>query len=508
MEEFIEEKNVAVEIKEKPENRIRNSLDFMRACLAQDKVPAFRDFWEAKQLCLELFKENIPSHTRGVFWQEYVDLMKQARTLKEILDEKSAFSEEQIRLAIQAIVDDLDQLNERVHSVDKKLFPENSTIFKGREESYLTLQHELDLLNLIAKRIKSLRDELIEINIRIRTKNQFFAKLSEIGDRVFPRRKELIESISSFFQQDVEQFISKCGDFDATACFGLKEEIKILQNIAKEISLNTNVFSVTREMLSAFWNQIRQKEQQFKVEKAEKREVYQKNMQSINPKIDAFMKSFEDKVVSEKEIDHKLDALFEESKALELGKEEIKFLKMRLSDCKKSLIEQIKQKKQQKQAEEREENQHREHKLRLLHEEIQSHIDRAEGLSLDVLVEKWEFFLKQIQGLVREGIEQLFFQNLLAMLKDLVQEKKLVLWMGEKNADLKPNVEQLLEDRVEERKKVKMSLEAHRRIVGGSSLNLEMAMQYQKLIEDERMRLDSLEMLIEEIEQKLFDLGE
>lgn len=514
LEDFKEEKNVAINIFEeflktfseidKTENRIRFCLDFMHLCLQKDEIPSFRYFWETKQLCLELFKENISAHNRSIFWQEYLDLVKQARTLKQILDEKSSFSEEQIRLAILALEKDFNTFKEQINNAERKFFPENSLALKAHREIYITLQQEIDLLNIISKRIKSLRDDLIEIKMRVRVKNQFFADLAEFGDRIFPRRKELIETISKCFQEDVENFTSKC-DLEESSCFSIKEEIKILQNIAKEISINSYIFSLTREMLSNLWNQIQHKQQEHKLQSAEKREISRKNMQEILLEMQDFMKTAENKTISVQEIEDRVEVFFEKMDSLELEKEESKFLKNRLFEYKKSLLLQIRQKKEKKQEEEKKENQIRKQHLVVLQEDIQSHIDRAKELSLDVLVEKWDFFLKQVQGLVKENIEQDFFHNLLAILKDFIQEKKWMFLLEEKPSDLQSKMQQFLEERIEERKKLKMILEAHRKIIGGSSLNLEMAMNYQRLIEEEKIRFESLEMFIEEVKQKLFD---
>src|SRR3990167_6563154 len=90
-----------------PEEKIRKAIEFMRSRLSLSASPGFRDFWEVRKVCLPLFKENIFPRSRAELWQQYIDLSEEARRLKEILDEQSAFAYEQIDLAVQALVQDL-----------------------------------------------------------------------------------------------------------------------------------------------------------------------------------------------------------------------------------------------------------------------------------------------------------------------------------------------------------------------------------------------------------------
>ena len=90
------------------EGKIRLSIDFMRAALSNSGTPRFKDFWEGRRICLPLFKENISPKVRSQLWSSYIELSTEAKRLKEILDEQSAFAIEQIELAIQALERDLE----------------------------------------------------------------------------------------------------------------------------------------------------------------------------------------------------------------------------------------------------------------------------------------------------------------------------------------------------------------------------------------------------------------
>lgn len=231
------------------EERLRLSLDFMRASISQTGNPKFEDFWGAKKLSLPLFRETLNPKSRAQFWAEYIELSSEARCLKEILDEQSTFAVEQIELAILALEKDLEQYRELLSQASDVTFPMQSLVIEAKGEIYSDLQKELYLLNTLASRVNALRKEVIKTGMRIRQKSKFFERLSSAGDRIFPERKDLIKKISDQFCFDVEEFIQgqfkKEGD-DASPLFVLRDEIKALQSIAKLLTLNTHAFTETR----------------------------------------------------------------------------------------------------------------------------------------------------------------------------------------------------------------------------------------------------------------------
>jgi hypothetical protein len=238
------------------EEKIRLYLDFMRAALS-DKTPRFKDYWEAKRLCLPLFKEVLPANSRSTLWAEYIEISTEARHLKDTLDEQSAFAMEQIDLAIQAIEADLEKFDELVAQTSHWTLPDQCESLRPKKEFYNKIQRELDLLNTLAARVNTFRKEVIRTEMRIRFKNKFFDRLSKAGDKVFPRRKELIRQISTEFLNDVKNFVEKhCAaeGMKDIPIFALRDEIKALQILAKELTLDTHTFTQTRLELSKCWD--------------------------------------------------------------------------------------------------------------------------------------------------------------------------------------------------------------------------------------------------------------
>jgi hypothetical protein len=94
------------------EARIKSCLEYMQEALSKGKVPDFKGFWEVRKHCLPFFKESMAQPLRTTFWDTYIELTREGRRLKHLLDEEASFAVEQIDLAIHAIekeVEDLEQ---------------------------------------------------------------------------------------------------------------------------------------------------------------------------------------------------------------------------------------------------------------------------------------------------------------------------------------------------------------------------------------------------------------
>ncbi len=314
-EDFPEEKNISDNSKDQKEGysaqfetfkkefdeqadnevRLQLAIQFMEVSLAQGGAPHFRSFWEVRRLCLPLFKENISPNLRSQLWIKYSELSKEARRLKEMLDEQSAFAVEQIEIAIQALEKDILQFDEQV---EKIAFPEATAFPQSLEKHYSfyqNLQKQLNILNAQASRINALRKELLKTEMRVRHKNKFFQRLSVAGDRVFPNRKDLIKQISQQFSENVDSFISKHFEDHNTyeSFYILREEIKAFQSLAKILTLNTQAFTQTRTRLSECLDRIKVEEKERKKERAQQRVIFKQNAEEIEQQIQALKQVIE-----------------------------------------------------------------------------------------------------------------------------------------------------------------------------------------------------------------------
>jgi len=494
-----------------PEEKIRLCLDFMRSAISYSGTPHFKEFWEARRLCLPLFKEPFSPAKRAQLWAEYIELSAEARQLKTIADEQSAFASEQIGLAIKALEHDLDHYGEQLQQIPPLDYLESISVFEKKKDLYNAYQRELHLLNTFASRINSLRKEIVKTDMRARQKSLFFEKLSTCGDRVFPRRKELIKLVSQEFINDVQQFI-KTHFADEhkriRELYNIREEIKALQSIAKLLTLNTHAFTETRSQLSECWDKIKVWEKERKKEFAQKKAVFKQNYDQVLEKIKELSQEVAQESINEQEAQRKSEAILEMMKPIELGREEVKSLKEELNKATRPLFEKRKLLEQEKEKQEKEQDRKRREQISILKEEIQKLSCLAPELRFEELKAKYEEFQQQCDQLSMTRAEKQIIERSLKQIKDLIHEKKEkeVLNLSKDDLESLKELKGLLQERKERRQEIKTNLEEYRKAIGGSGLDFEKAMLYRDLMEEEKIRLDKANDAISEIEDKIAEL--
>lgn len=496
-----------------PEEKLRLALDFMRFSLSQSGNPRFEDFWEARRLLLPLFKENMNPKGRAQFWAEYLELSAEGRRLKEILDEQSAFAVEQIELAISAIEKDLEAYTHLLEQMPEIVFPAPSKTISTRKEIYNTLQRELYLLNTLASRVNGLRKEVIKTGMKVRQKNQFFERLSLCGDRVFPRRKELIKRISDEFLKDVEAFVKAYfteGESQKSPApsYFLREEIKALQSIAKSLTLNTHSFTETRLQLSHSWDQLRQQEKEKKKELTQKKQIFKENADLVVEKIHALTSLVASGELSLEEMNRQANEILEYMRTLELGREEVWFLKDELQKSRQPILNKLKEQEQEREKKEREAVQQRSEKIQALRTQIATLLEQAEKLELEKIIESRDQCIKEFDQMQLSKIEKQPFERLFKQLKEAIHDKKVkaVMALSKDALEALEQLKTVLQQRKEQRQEIKAQLEQYRKALGGSGFDFEKAMQYRELIEEEKLRLEKANESIQEIEEKIEEI--
>lgn len=486
------------------EEKLRLFLDLMRESISQESLPNFRDFWEGKRVVLSLFKESLPPRVRTPLWSEYIELAETFRKLKVMIDEQSAYAEEQIQLAIDGIEEEIGQFSQRLSKVASIEIPDSLLPLEKHRAAYINMQKELSLLNPLAIRINDLRSELIQLSIRVRAKNHFFQRLSKVGDQVFSRRKEAIKELSALFIEDIVAY-AKGFQFDAAPSYSLKEEIKAMQSLAKELSINSGTFHQARHLLSDCWEKVKEKESTLRDERKQRREQSIEHLGRLRPKIDELEKGVETNALPLSEAEKKVSELLEEAKEAGLEKDEVRSLQTRLIQILRPLQERMEaQRKELIEKEKQEQIQKSERRLQYT-EELETLLARIEALSIEMLEEKWTILVKEGNGLFAEGIQRELCEIQLAALSDAIWAKKWAAHLIGQAGDFTAEIHSFLEGRLKEKRKIRQHLEALRKMVGGSSLSLEDSLRYGELIQEEKNRLEALEIIIEEIEEKLFE---
>ncbi len=492
------------------EVKVRLALDFMKEALAGSGTPRFKDFWDCRRLCVDLFKESIAPKVRAQMWAEYIELSTEARRLKEILDEQSAFAIEQIELAILSFERDLEQYPALLQEAHDIALPKESEALRGRFETYNNLQRELHFLNNLATRINALRKEIIKTEMRIRIKNKLLERLSNCGDRVFPRRKELIKQVSDEFLTNVSNFVAAhfhADEIDGLPLFVLREEIKMLQQAAKVLTLNTHAFTETRQKLSKCWDKIRVKDKERKREVQQKRVEFKQNFDLVMEQIKVFAEACQGQITAD-ESNKQASAIFDFMRTVQLGKEDIRDLREEISRARKAIVDREREAEQQRQQKERELETKRRDQINALKDKLAALLKSDEKVLLDELETQRQALWQEFEEMTMSKVEKQIIERLFKQLKEAMMERKEKALLSLSEDDLKA-LEQLqahLTERKERRKEIKNQLEQYRKVLGGSGFDFEKAMTYRELIETEKQSLDKIEASIAELEERIEEI--
>ena len=500
--QFVEE----VEGLSSPEEKLGKVIAFMEEAIAQTGSPNFRNFWESRKLCLPLFKEHINPVVRAHLWERYGELTQQARRLKELFDEETAFAVEQIEMAISALEKELETAGEHINAADDITLPESETL-RSRYSFYNGLQKELQLLNAYALRINGLRKELIKTEMRVRQKNQFFQRLSDAGNKVFPRRKELIKEVSDAFVADVNGFVESAPSDEKIkgSLHDFREEIKALQSAAKALTLNTRSFSGTRGKLSGLWDRIRDLDKEKKKQWAERREELKGNAEEISKQIEAFSAAFAEGGMGDKEAGEKLNEIQQTMRQTELARPEVKALKDQLSKARDAVYEKANAAEKARQEEQKALDAKRREELQGLQERLSTLVEDSAKLEVEALVATRDEIKEVAAKLIRSKAERQQFDRLYKSVKDAIADKKeqaLLDLPGDERAALE-QLKEVLSQRKERRKEIKEQLEQLRRLSGSSGLDFDQAITAQEQINEEKERLEKASAGILEIEEKI-----
>ncbi|PIS03364.1 MAG: hypothetical protein COT85_00775 [Chlamydiae bacterium CG10_big_fil_rev_8_21_14_0_10_42_34] len=492
-----------------PEEKVAHGLQFMRASISQEGSPRFREFWEARRLILPFFKENLGSAIRSKLWAEYVELTVEARRLKEILEEQSAFAMEQIDLAIKALEGDVENFPALLATTGELSFNQGSEIVRHKAAVYNGIQRELNLLNTLASRLNGLRKEIIKTDMRIRFKTKLFKRLSDLGDKIFPKRKELIEAVSTEFEKDIDHFIAshfQGEEIVGAPYYALREEIKGLQCMAKLFTLNSGVFTRTRLKLSECWDKVKVLEKERKKEVLEKKQASSEQRQGIQVQIDALKETCAEMPLADLNV--KIEEISNEMRSVQLHRDDVRSLRDDLNQLRAPHLAAQEQKAKELEEAEKEKLRIKREMIVALKEKIADLSKTGDAMELEALVAAFDEVQAQITALEISKMEKQQIERLLRPLKDLVADKKeqSLVNLSEDDKKTLENLRVVLKQRKERRQEVKAQVEIYRKSLGGSNLDFEKAMQFQELLEQEKERLEKANAGIEEIEQKISDL--
>lgn len=463
------------------EDKIKVALDFMRSSLCQEGSPRLRDFWEAKAACLPLFKQRIAPAARAYFWEEFVELSDEARRLKEVLDEQSAFAANAIDLAIDAIEKEFAAFDEKLSSVQACPFPKSAFAIDHRRDFYDRHYREVFLLTNFSSQLNSLRQEVSKTSMRVRQKGRIFQKLQELRDQILPRRSQIVEEVSKAFIEDVTAFVDGQQEKSNKPFYALRDEIKALQELSKILSISTDTFGQVRELLSGLWDKIRLLDKERKKNQNEKKQSQQKNLEEALEKITALEKRIEDEKLNLDKAKPLFGEMYTYLRNIDLHRDGVNTCKNKLKDLQDSL-EMPKTSGRTVDADRIEAK--REQEANLLKDEkalIDTVLEECESLDVDAGFEK----LEQLESKVQNAL-------LLDPVRDLLIEKKHAALL-ENDEVMVEDVEAVIEMRKKQKKRLKLRSGEVRKALGGSNLDFEKSMQLDQELSDYKQKLESVD---------------
>ncbi len=488
-----------------PEKKLELAIQFMQERLAQTGVPHFKEFWDARRLCLDLFKENINPTSRVNLWALYSELCREARKLKEIFDEQSAFAAEQIEIAVAAIEQDIAKFPELLKEVPEVDFGQEIPCLRDHMAEYSSYQKELNLLNTYATRCSQLRKELIKTEMRIRQKNAFFERLSKIGDAIFPRRKELIQKVSELFTSDIETFIKTTfvSELKTVQLFSARDEIKELQNIAKVLTLNTEAFSSTRKTLSECWDSIKNVVKERKKESHDQKAAFKKHRDEFAQELDALKASVEAKEQPVASLDKKLEDISNRMRNTTLGKLEIRELRDMVREIRQKIQDMSHSEDKERRELAHKKEQEKKEALNELRKKLENLLESQD--EPEIVDAALEPLVKEVGQLIANRTEKKELESLVRNIKDSIADKKeqKLLSMSADDREKVQALKNLLKEKKRTRQEIKTQLDAMRKVSGSSGLDFAVAFQYNDMILDEKVRLEKVEASIEELEEMI-----
>lgn len=488
------------------EDKIKCAIAFMEAALSHNHMPRFRDFWEVRKKLISYFKDDkLAPDARLSLWNQTVELSKEAHRLKAVFNEQSAFTAEQIDLAIQALEKDVLSVDAQMNLSVQIEFPEIASSLAHKIDYYRSIQAELQLLNAYAARVHSLRKEIIKTDMRIRAKNQLFQKLSSTGENVFPRRKELIKQISHSFTEDIQKFISnhfKGNNFHRPLFF-LRDEIKALQGLAKLLTLNTTAFTETRALLSECWDKIKNAEKEKKKAHVQQKVAWKLHAEQCNEKLEKFEENFEELPLAKGR--ENLNEIFSFIKSQTVSYDDMKHLRAKVESFRHKIQDKAKIEEKERQSKAELYEQQKLEKFINFKNQITSLIEQVNQLDTDHLCTQREILISQMPSLSFSKQHRQELELILKTLRDVIDDKKerALLALPANERESIERIHLVLREKKAKRQEIEEQLKAYKKASVASGLNFEQAMKYDELIRSEKEILQRMNEGIQDLEDKL-----
>ena len=478
---------------ESSEGKLECTLQFMQKSLEKGGGLHFKEFWDARKLCIAFFKESMQPTRRVQLWAMYSELCREARRLKELFDEQSAYFTEQMEMAIQGLKEDVDKLSVPEGVLEDEILQTElnaTSALHDHQSEYREIQNKLKALNAFAQRTTALRKELIHADIKLRNKNRLFQQLSSLGDIIFPKRKELIQKISTLYLSDIERFIQSVfvGELTTVELFQIRDQIKQLQHIAKLLTLSTEVFNKTRLELSECWDSIKSVVKERKKTQTELRQEKRQQKEEVIQQLDELKKNYEEKSVDVIGIERAIRQLYSHIRSLSLIPPDVKYLKGLV----KELEDRIRSDQEEASAARKDRVKEKEDEKNKKLQDWKLRVERGATHPEELDPSHMQTLEKELASFSLSRKEHYECEHLLFKVKNAIAahaRKKISSSLDLASPSLIEEKELLLHQKEE----LKIRLDSLRKEQGASGSNFAYALQLDEMIREERERLKEIE---------------
>ena len=496
------------------EEKIVFALEQMESLLKNaDQSSDLKLFWSVRKFCLPLFQQMGDPVQRASLWGRYTELTREGRHLKILQDEEGAFLVGQIELAISCLESDVNDFfvkteKEEISKEDRAALEIQS--LAANKDFYLSTHADLRWLSSFSSKIINLRKELMNMSMRMRLKSQFFQKLSVLGNKVFPRRKELTEQVSELFAQDVDAFVEKyfakaSRESLKKTVFFLRKEIKRLQQAAKYLAISSSVFSSTRLRLSQCWDQLKGLEKEIRQEQSRLAAASAENVKKVQERLDQVEALLQENAEIQK-IRKEIEEISKQIRGLSLVHDDVVLVKGRIQ----TLLGQIREREAVAEKEKKEQQakaeQARAEAIQALEDEVQRFCESCkEGELLEGSKERCQELKEAVKKMAH-----LPYSKKVALDNQINAAQRSILQRMEEQMLACPdakekvlNMRQVLEQRMLRRKELKAKLECDKKLLGSSGLDFDRALQYSAMVEEDRRALEELDAAIIELKKQI-----
>lgn len=493
---------VAVKALPSQEEQLKAGIEFLKASLTEGQRPRFKDFWDGRRVLMSIWREGgkeLPPE-QATLLQE---MSQEARKLKAVVDEQATAALAELEASVHALEVDVQHMPEAIRALAAiEVMPAS---LMHRADSYQTTQKEAQILNQLAHRMTQLRKEVLSRELRVRHKNQLLTRLSTAGDRVYPRRKELVGQLSQWFVEDVTKYLKEA--FPQDQIVGMlnqhREEIKQLQQVAKLLSLNAVAFNSTRQQLADGWNKVKSADQERKRARQEKQSSLAAATETVNQAIAALEAKAAQVLqgaASATELDALKDAALKALRTTPVGRDQVKVLKDRIFAAMRPITDKEDAVREEKKRAARGQEDAYRSRVAQMDQAIESEIARLAASDRNVIREAIQHLQTQLteQSFLLEDMER--FQRGIRTLALQAFEKDF------EDAQEVTALEALASDVKKARQELRNSVDRMRKSRGGSALGVTKALEIESGLLLEKGRLDQINSLLYEIESKLYGL--